>query len=291
MNQKKEGYRAALGRLPIENPTEDDMAALCPHLTREQAIAAFTGGEKGYMACPPLRIRGAFQIVSFTDAFIDPLHESGPQPYPPQLTYLFASRTPRSYADGQSHGNTCTGYKHMAEAIAYAERVWDDELIIDAWTDVSEFIIQDPTDLTPSGYPKTKAMLYVCFDRKLGDLLDSPTQPLSILIDEAVTEMTLDKHVHYELKGYRGGGTEFNCAHCGGGLGLSSCYGCGLRYTDNKTRGSTDIPLTRKMVDFLQANGHVFGQEPEIAWHIEAQRHEERLRRIAERQQRAAHSA
>jgi len=267
------------------------MAALCPHLTREQAIAAFTDGEKGYMACPPLRVRGAFQIVTFVHAFVDTQNESGPKEYSPRLNYCYAGRTSRSYADGQSHGDACTGYKYMAEAIAYAERVWDDELIIDAWTDVREFVIQDPTDLTPSGYPITKAQLYVCFDRKLGDLLNDLAQPQSVLIDVAVTEMTLDTHIQYELNGYRGGDTEFNCAHCSGGLGLSGCYGCGRQYTDNKTRASTDIPLTRKMVDFLRANGHTFGQDPEIARHIEAQRHEDRLRRIAERQRRAAQSA
>ncbi|MEI6510739.1 MAG: hypothetical protein WCO25_01710 [Candidatus Uhrbacteria bacterium] len=67
-------YRQILGLLPIVNPTEDDMAKLCPHLTREQAVAAFNDGS-GYVACPPLRVRGAFQIVSLRKGWVEETKE------------------------------------------------------------------------------------------------------------------------------------------------------------------------------------------------------------------------
>src|SRR6185436_19699202 len=128
-------YRATLGRLPIENPTPSDMALLCPHLTTEQALAAFNSGS-GYVACPSLRVKNAFQIVSF-------LKESTG---PAILKYSYAGRTPESYDNIKKRGEFLI-YPHTAEAIEFANTNWGDELILDTWVDVSEFHIEDPSDL------------------------------------------------------------------------------------------------------------------------------------------------
>ena len=58
---KSQEYRSILGQLPIKSPTPQDMAMLCPHLTDEEAVEAFTT-DSGYVACPPLRIRHGFHL-------------------------------------------------------------------------------------------------------------------------------------------------------------------------------------------------------------------------------------
>lgn len=272
----KQEYRGNLNELPIENPTPEDMAEICPHLTKEQAVAAFTS-ESSYVACPPLRIRGAFQIVSFHDEWIEEIKVwrrdtqviTGTKTHPARLSYSYAGRTLQSYADGMSHGDVFCDYKHVAEAMRFAEDNWGDDLILDTWADVNEFYIQDPTDLYQEGFskgsPKTKAVLRVCFNRPWNDLINDHSKPRSVLMDEAISEMTLDLMVWHELKGGRGGYTDFNCAYCSHGLNLSYCGGCKHSFTDDGCRCGWDTPLSPKMVELLLANGHVFKEDPQIA--------------------------
>lgn len=136
----KNEYMEILNRLPIENPTPEDMAAMCPHLTLEQAVDAFTKGSEriSFVACPPLRIRGAFQIVSYFRA------KDG---NPSQLKWSYASRTLQSYADGEPRGDVFCEYKYMEEAMKFAEENWGGELILDTWESVVEIYVQDPSDL------------------------------------------------------------------------------------------------------------------------------------------------
>ncbi len=277
-------YRSLLGQLPIKNPTAEDMARLCPHLTQEQAVEAFTTGS-GYVACPPLRIRGAFQIISYRKEWVEKVKISrvkdgeedasvtGNKNHPPRLQYAYASRTVRSYADGKPHGDLLTEYQYMKEAMAFAEANWGDELILDDWESVVSFYVQDPTDLVNDryhrDYPRTKAVLYVTLSRDLNKIINDHSKPESVLFDEAIAQMTLDDHVWNELKGGRGGFTEFNCAHCGAGLLLSSCTGCGHRFRDDHFRSGWHTPLSPKMVAFLRESGHEFAIDPEVAWEKE----------------------
>ncbi len=297
---KREEYRSILGRLPIKSPTPQDMAMLCPHLTAEEAVEAFTT-DSGYIACPPLRIRHGFQIVSYHKEWVEEVKVrgvvdgketqvvTGTKNHPARLDWSYASRTLASYADGKSHGDVFSPYKHMNEAMKFAVDNWGDELILDDWVSVVEFYVQDPTDLVNDryhqDYPRTKAVLRVVLNRDLNEIINDHSKPESELFDEAISQMTLDHAVWHELKGGRGGFTEFNCAHCGAGLSLSSCTGCGYRFRDDHFRCGWNTPLSRKMVAFLRENGHVFKADPEIAWTKERQNwernqqaHEEMLR-------------
>ena len=192
----KKEYRKILERLPIENPKPEDMAAVCPHLTMEQAITAFGKGS-GYVACPPLRVKGAFQIVSY--------HKY--EGHPPRLDWSFTCRTVQSYADLQSHGDLFSEYEYMVEAIKFAEDNWGDELVLDTWDSVLELRIQDPSELISIGYknnqPKTKAILYVALNRDLNEIINDHSRPESQLFDDAIVEMTIDDMVWHELKGGR----------------------------------------------------------------------------------------
>jgi hypothetical protein len=286
----KQEYRKILSRLPIQNPTPEDMAQLCPHLTQEQAVEAFHNQERSsYVACPPLRIRGAFQIVSFYGEWV---HSQTGETHPPQLSYSYAGRTPQSYSDGQAHGDVFHEYQYASEAIKFAEDNWGDDLILDTWESVVEIYVQDPSELTLGiglygnscgGYPTTKAVLGICLNRELNVIINEYHKPQSVLFDEAIIEMTLDPVVWHELKGGRGGYIEFNCAYCGSGLGLCGCSGCGHRFDDDQYRCGWNTPLSQKMIKILQASGHVFKKDPQIALKTEAGYHKKILQANAEK--------
>jgi len=272
----KQEYRAVLGRLPIVNPTPADMAAVCPHLTEEQAVVAFNSGN-GCVACPPLRVRGAFHVVSFYCS----RKEQPNSYYPPKLLHSRARRTPE-YASGKSHGDIFGTYAHILEATRFAEENWGEDLIPDTWESVLSICVEDPSDLRPGAnlyvdtigmYPKTKVVLGVCLGRELDVLINEHHKPESLILDDAIVEMTVDGFVWAELYGDRGGYEYFNCALCGSGLDLTSCPGCGHTFADDHHRMGGCPPLSPKMIKFLLDNGHVFTKDPAIALATEAERY------------------
>jgi len=157
----------------------------------------------------------------------------------------------------------------MGKAMKFAENNWGDELIMDDWVSIIEFYIQDPTDLVNDryhcDYPRTKAVIRVTLNRDLNVISNDHSKPMSELLDEAISQMTLDHFVWQELKGGRGSFTMYNCANCGAGLLLTSCPGCGHQFKDDQLRSGWHTPLSRKMVAFLQQNNHEFKINPEIA--------------------------
>lgn len=274
---KKDEYRSLLGQLPIKNPTADDMVRMCPHLTEDQAVDAFMTGS-GYVACPSLHIRHAYQVLSYHKEWVEEIKVrredtqviTGRKNHPARLEWAFGSRTLASYADGKPHGDVFGETKHREEAMRFANENWGNELILDDWVSVVNFIIQDPTDLVNDRYhtdsPRTKAVLYVALNRDLNEIINDRSKPESELFDEAISQMTLDRKIWSEIKGGRGGYTDYNCAHCGSGLSLSCCTGCGHRFHDDQFRSGWSTPLSRKMVAFLREHGHDFKIDPEIAW-------------------------
>lgn len=266
-------YRSLLGRLPIKSPTPADMAMLCPHLTTDEAVEAFTTND-GYVAVPPTRIRYGFLVIHYIKEWVEEgWGVTGTKNHPAMLVWAFAARTQRSYTDGKSHGDVFTESKYMERAMRFAEGNWGDELILDDWACFTHFYVQDPTDLVVDAYhfgdPRTKAVLGVAFARDLNNIVNDLTKPQSELFDEAIARMALDPIEYAELKGGRGVYTVYNCAHCGAGLSLSICNGCGHSYHDNKIRSGWNTPLTRKMVEYLRESGHTFGIDPQIEWEKE----------------------
>lgn len=266
----REDYIGRLGKLSIENPTPEDMALVCPHLTQEQAVAAFEpkgDNLSSYVACPPVRIRGAFQIVNFTKKFT----ASDGKICPPHLSWAFASRTRESYKDKRSHGDIFHPYKWMEEAISYAEEHWGDELVLDNWASHIAIYVQDPSDLTERETPKTKAVVYFTTDREWNDIIDR-SKPKSEVINDNIVIATLNRLEGNELKGGRGSYTHFNCAYCSAGLGGSGCTECGHRFRDDHFRSGWYTPLPKKLVDLLEQSGHIFKRDPAIAQQRELNR-------------------
>lgn len=250
---KREEYRSILKRLPIKSPTPQDMAMLCPHLTAEEAVKAFMPGS-GYVACPPLLIRNSFHNLYFINDKIE---------------WLSASRTYDSYINRVPRGGVFSSCKHMDKAMKFAEDNWGNELILDDWVSMVEFYIDDPTDLMNEdkckGYPRTKIMLYVALNCNFDIVFNDHSKPASEILDNAISQMTSDPFEWDELRGGRTKCAQFNCAHCGAGLSLTVCPGCGHKFRDNYYRCGWPTPLSRKMVSFLRDKGHVFKVDPEIA--------------------------
>ncbi len=257
-------YLEILRRLPIENPTEQDMIALCPHLTPEEAVAAFAV-EHPYVAVPGIRIAGAFHVINFL-----PGHEEKD----PSLDYAFSKRLDDTAATEQQR-----------RAVAYARSHWGNELIEDTWQSVLQIILQDPTKLHPAptgpGYPTTVTYLWLCLDRGYNKIHNDPSAPEFELLEKSIVFSTTDPAIAAELKGGRGAFTDYNCANCGGGLDLNYCTGCGVEFTDNHVRSGHRTPLSAEMVEKLQNEGFSFAVDPAIAQRAERQRWEEEATAIA----------
>lgn len=252
------------------------MAALCPHLTPEEAVAAFSAGEdaSAHVACPPLRVRGAFQIIRY----IKPRDGE-----PGRVAMIRAGRTPASYATAEGqHGDVFTRYPHMERAIAYAEQEWGDHLILDTWAAYVESHLQDPTQLRPregtrqefagvnpgerTGFPTTKGTLHLALARDVNDIINDHSEPGSVQYDAATVEATVDGFIGAELKGGRGGYTLFHCTVCESPLGLTECKGCGHAYGDDGWRSGSLEPLGPKLIAVVKASGlTAFPKDPAVA--------------------------
>ena len=250
----KDEYRSILGRLPIKSPTAEDMAMLCPHLTKAEAVKAFTTGS-GYVACPSLFVKHAYHVVSYHAESVEQIKERRgdtqiivrTKNHPACLHYGFTQRTIKSYADGKRRGDVFGDYVGMQQAMQFAEDSWGSDLVLDDWVSAVKIYVQDPTDLFNDLYhkdqPRTKAVLYVTLKRDWSTIHQDQSRPTSELLDNIISQMTLDRMIFDELIGGRGGGIEFSCAHCGFGLGLSGCDGCGYRFKDNYFRCGGRTPL------------------------------------------------
>jgi hypothetical protein len=159
--------------------------------------------------------------------------------------------------------------RYITEATEFAEKNWGSELVENAWDNILALHIHDPT-----GELQLKYSLMVCLSRNWVSIIHDQTKPQSVLIDEAIVEMTLDKVIAAELWEARGRyyATGSNCAYCGHGLDLTECKGCGHTFERDISRlEGWQIPLSVKMVKFLKANGHVFKKDPAIAQQKEAE--------------------
>lgn len=266
---KLEAYRETMKRLPITNATREDMEALCPHLTKEEVTAAFSG-EYPRVACPPLRVRGAYRIVTFNrnvevrgKKFGDVLFDSG------------AGRTAASYADQTNLGYVDHPVPYMSEAMKFAEDNWGDQLILDNWIYTEQIILKDCAKLIEvgdrKGQPVCTGSLTICSNRSYNDINNDHRKPPSVLADEAIVEMAYGDYMHKELKGGRPGGWCYNCGNCGSGLNGGRCRICGDRFKTDESWCGSLMPLSKKMAEFLTANGHEFKKDLALAWKEETE--------------------
>lgn len=249
-----------LRKNPIINPTDDDMARLCPHLTKEQAVNAFRNDDCGsfddtYVACPGLRVRGAFQIVSYKPA-------SGNKP--DRLEWSYAGKI-----------TNVTVYPYMEEAVRYAEKNWDKYLINDDLAEIVRIEITDPVNLVkseyhPGGAPTAAMIIMVALNRSTGKMFYDHSRPRSELFDEAIVEMSAIPVIMQELQEGYNYFRYFFCGFCGSGFEASYCPGCDHGFEGGYFGGhESKMALPSKLVRFARENGHVFKKDPKIALETE----------------------
>jgi len=256
-------YKGILERLrkdPIINPTDEDMSRMCPHLTKEEAVNAFRNGNFGtfdstYVACPSLKVRGTFQVVSFERATGD---------RPAKLRW--------AYTGGIGYGPE---YPHMAQAIKFAEENWGKYLIDNTWLEVAEIRIMDPTDLVigelyPGGVPKTVMTIIVVMNKRSEKMSFDHSRPRSELFNETIIEMSVNPLISEELKNGRGPYMYHFCGYCGSGFEASYCPGCEHGFEGGYFENyASRMSLPSKLAEFAEQNGHIFRKDPKIARNVE----------------------
>ena len=262
-NLMKEGYQTS-----VVHPTVQDLKPFCPHLTEDQIALILQ--KDTYFACPSLVIKNALIVLHYN-------RYEGKD----QLEYTFTSRTPQSYEDdklyGKLHGNSGSKYIFTDEAISYANTQWGDTLVIDNWEAFMTIHVQDPTKLDDRGHPANIFNLYITLKRDYNKFINEHDKPQFEKFDEEIVIATTDRFITGELQGGRGGYTDFNCAHCGGGLSLKYCTCCKNEFKDDQFRCGWNTPLSDKMIKALTDRGHVFGIDPKIAQEKERTRLHELL--------------
>ncbi len=249
-------YRAALARLPIENPKPEDIAALCPHISPKDAFAAFRDGTG--VAIPPGLVDGRFHVV-FLEA------REGRRP-----TTLERLKTEREHLASK--------HRAASEALAHARQHWRDALVQDEWPGIFRIFVRDPINLvtlsTGRRYPSSKGILYATLNRTFTEILNDGSLPGSALLDAAIIRILPEGPLADELMGPGEVAGSFYCANCGSGLGPSSCPGCRHRFDDDHCRSVWDAPLPPKAVAFLREQGHAFAIDPAEASERERRKHE-----------------
>lgn len=238
-----------LEHLTVENI--EQIQAVCPHLTVTQIAELLV--KNSYFALPPVRVRGAFQVAS--------VYCNGNGSF--NFTISYAARTPASYASQDMypyHGDVFNDYDFMGEAMAYAEANWPEDLVLDDWVDFQNVYLDEPVD--PAEYAVGRRTIHLTTNRPWNYMINDRSAPLETLWDASIVHATLDRFEGAELKGGRGGYTNFNCFLCGGGLGLSGCHRCKRRFKDDGYRCGASTPLASKLVALIEATGHKFETHP-----------------------------
>lgn len=308
---KNHVYRSILGRLPITNPTPQDMAECCPHLTEGQAIQAFTTGS-GYVACPPLRVRQAFHELQYdkgkNEGALFAIEGSDAVTVgilsitrPPQLQWAYAGRISKYYANPKLRRNRIPQKKDLSLAVQFAEDNWGNELINDNWKSFLSIHLRYSKNLNVDysfgGYPDEIAVLHVTLSRNYDDLTRDESKPPSEIVDGAILQMTTDPFIGRELKGGRAEDPLSRCAYCGSSFhteykhhySKSVCMNCS-NYEDPYNNGGWEFPLTPKMFAFFKEKGYVFTCDPETVRmrdHKEWELSKQRLLRSLERRRNA----
>lgn len=251
---KRDAYREALRQLPINNPTIEDVQSIAPHLSAEQIERHILGTKNDwvYIAVPSLRIRNAYMSICY-------YKENGGN------AVLHTPNPGRTHLSYDPPGPKLNPYIFMDEAMAYAEANWPEALILDTWKGAARFYVADPSDLV-DGNPSGQFVIYATFSRTCFELSHDHSDRQSMLLDSALMEMTLDPLIGEELLAGHPTWVSLNCSVCGSGLHLTKCPVCGSTFKDNKHRAGNSTPLPVKMIQLLQAAGHVFRIDPHRAY-------------------------
>ena len=251
MNKAYISYLAALHRLPIENPTEDDLAQLFPHLTKAERVEAFEHAGKAGVACPPLRVRDTVHVIVRVD-------------YPgPHVCLARTERVKRAPPLGKAQLRVVEEFPYTLRALRFAQKHWRKKLIPDTWEKQLNINLHEDGDQSPV------VVLFAAHKREVREIMHDRSLPQSEIFNAALVDVSLDSIVGRELSSGHQTYWISNCGYCGGSIGRLACTGCGCLHNGKQGSSNWHMPLSKKVVDFLQKNGHVFTRNPTLAQEAE----------------------
>lgn len=236
--------------IPITTPAA--LKPFLPHLTEAEIKALIKKANRQQcnygLALPALVVKDTILI-----ARIEP-GKSGRGKKPARLKYVYAKRV----------GESGDVVSYTTRATAYARKHWGNTLIADTWTSIIRAEVQNPKELT-DGELCTNLTLYFVTAREWNDIRNDRSGPTSVLVDQSTVFVTHLATEAAELRGGRADYSDYNCFHCGGGLGAGNCTSCGSRFKDGELRSFCGTPLPQKLVDYANRLGFRFAIDPALA--------------------------
>jgi hypothetical protein len=224
---------------------------LFPHVKDHDALRQILLIDGDAVAMPPVHVKGVYRVARM-----------GSDPLDGGATQIFDARNCRRQGIGSDEDS---GKVHfVAEALAYAEEHWPEDLIEDTWELYVEALLIDTEDL----YYRTGNRRFAVGAGlgPLGPTDGASARERSLRIERSIITSTASRVEADELRSDRGtaGTVELHCcALCGGGLGLEECYGCGRSRNDGpQDRQDTFIPLPPSFIRRISETQHKFEIDP-----------------------------
>jgi hypothetical protein len=243
--------------LGIRDPSTQEIATLFPHVPEEDRFALSSNYPRTHVALPPLTVGDVYHIARFYN----------------QGGYLVWG-----HLGAQCLEASDLYVSYHDEAMEYAQEQWGESLVQEPVREVIQVHLEDPVNKRGSLLTSVKDV-YFATSRSWEDMLEDGSEPLSRVIDKAIIKGTVFITEPYIIsRGENGLMFEelttdccerevYNCSNCGGGIKPKRCRGCRAEYISVGRDWKT--PLPQKIVEVLEADGHVFKIKPVHARHDE----------------------
>jgi hypothetical protein len=243
----------------IDDPSVAQIELLCPHLTYDQIMELLGDATRPVrFPLPPVVLQRCYQLAYYVPGNL-PVFQSA-------WTVLEPRPTAEACVDPAMARDIPPALPYAAEAMAYAERFWGDDLVRIDWVDHRCIKLVEPPPAPPlNGKPGRGVVtctLYFTLTRSYDELMDDPGGPEVDAWDEAIQHIVSDDFVGDELCFGDLKGVDYNCARCGAAVGFDRCRGCEVRMLNDDARPVWKVPLPPKLVAYLQAAGHDFALDP-----------------------------
>jgi hypothetical protein len=258
-------YLNALSGLPCCGLGQLSVSALFPHLERKEVVAELLEG-CGVVASPSIIMKNVVHLVSY-DRNSDTLK---------LLRTLALSRTgSEDRAD----------VKYARRAAKFAIMHWGGRLILPPVKAVVAINLIDPGSSGIGEKINGNRILYVALSRDFQWIMYNTNRARHNLVEQFLVHQTVCSIEGRELMTCGQRGETYNCELCGSPLEKYRCGNCGHSFAHcpccqdsigetcfkcqcevlEAEHGFSLGPLGKKLVKYLEARGHIFAVDPDIA--------------------------
>lgn len=251
MRTHRENHAAALLRLlHMRHATDDDIAAVCPHVM--PSVARDIWRQHGRIAAPPTKVMGAYYEIT--------PNESGG-------VHITARRTAASYQNAPRRAYLDTTYCPLIpQATHHGAEEWGRDLVVDMGRSGGIYLLLCPTIAGADGDAG--------FMGAVGASFAYDFQTLSRGIDAGEfmacvlhTAGPMSRLEADELAGDPKTRVTFrHCSYCGHWLAADHCGGCHRGFPTGTSAGDvpdlTRLPMPAPVIDAFQAQGFLQTADP-----------------------------